>query len=240
MNELLEHGVVRPSKSHYSSSGFLVPKCPVGFRIVVDYRKFNAKLLFDSYPMPPIDQAFDQFSDAVIFSVFDFNSAYFQIPLTPRSRRFTAFCTSFGLFEFNRLPMGISLGSQSLNRVVDELFADMKGRYVFNYLDNLVVYSRSVKEHMEHVRAVLQRLQEAVFSLNPDKMTIGASKIKYLGHSLSFRGVMVLPERVEAIKAYSRPTNLRTLRRFVGLTGFEARFIPDFSKRAALFHALKI
>jgi len=110
---------------------------------------------------------------------------------------------------------------------------------VFNYLDDLVVYSRSVNEHMEHVRAVLQRLQEAGFIFNSDKMTIGASEIKYLGHLLSFRGIMVLAERVEAIKAYPRPTNLGTLRRFIEMTGFYARFIPDFSKRAAPVHALK-
>ena len=125
------------------------------------------------------------------------------------------------------------MGSQGLTRVVDKLFADMKGRYVFNYLDDLVVYSRSVNEHMEHVRAVLQRLQEAGFTLNPDKMTIGASEVKYLGHSLSSCSIMVLPERVEAIKAYPRPTNLRSLRRFIRMTGFYACFIPDFTKRAA-------
>jgi len=100
--------------------------------------------------------------------------------------------------------VGISVGSQGLTRVVDELFADMKGRYVFNYLDDLVVYSRSVNEHMEHVRAVLQRLQEAGFTLNPDKMTIRASEVKYFGHSLSTCGIIVLTERVEAIKAYPR------------------------------------
>ena len=131
------------------------------------------------------------------------------------------------------------MGSQGLTRIVGVLFADMKGRYVFNYLDDLVVYSRSLKEHMEHVRVVLQRLQEAGFTLNPDKMTIGASEVKYLGHSLSSRGVTVLPERVEAIKAYPRPTNLRILRRFIGMTEFYARFVPDFSKRAAPLHALK-
>ena len=80
--------------------------------------------------MPTVEQAFEQFAGAVVFSVFDLNSAYFQIPLPTRSRRVTAFCTPFGLFEFNRLPMGISVGTQSLTRVVDELFADLKGEYV--------------------------------------------------------------------------------------------------------------
>ena len=79
--------------------------------MVVDYRKVNAKIVFDSYPMPNVEQAFEQFAGAVVFSVFDLNSAYFQIPLTARSRRVTAFCTPFGLFEFNRLPVGISVGT---------------------------------------------------------------------------------------------------------------------------------
>jgi len=132
VNELLDQGVVRPSKSPYASPAFLVPKNSGGERMVVDYRKVNAKIVFDSYPMPTVEQAFEQFAGAVVLSVFDLNSAYFQIPLTARSRRVTAFCTPFGLFEFNRLPMGISVGTQGLTRVVDELYADLKGGYVFN------------------------------------------------------------------------------------------------------------
>jgi len=115
--------------------------------MVVDYRKVNAKVVFDSYPMPTIEQAFEQFGGAVRFSVLDLNSAYYQIPLSEKSRRITAFCTPFGLFEFNKLPMGISVGCQGLSRVVDELFADLKGIYVFNFLDDLVVYSKSPEGH---------------------------------------------------------------------------------------------
>jgi hypothetical protein len=132
VNELLEQGVVRPSKSQYASPTFLVPKSVGGFRMVVDYRKVNSKIVFDSYPMPTIEQAFEQFAGAAIFSVLDLNSAYYQIPLTPPSRRVTAFCIPFGLFEFNKLPMGINVGSQGLSRVIDELFADSKGNFVFN------------------------------------------------------------------------------------------------------------
>ena len=239
VNELLEQGVVRPSKSQYASPAFLVPKSSGGFRLVVDYRKVNAKVVFDSYPLPTIDQAFDHFSGAVVFSVLDLNSAYFQIPLTPRSRRVTAFCTPFGLFEFNRLPMGISIGSQGLSRVVDEIFADLKNEFVFNYLDDLVIYSRSLEEHARHIRVVLDRLQQAGITLNPDKVTIAAKEIQYLGHRLSSQGISVLPDRVAAIHSYPRPLNLRALRRFLGMLGFYARFIPQFSKSAAILHALK-
>ena len=135
--------------------------------------------------------------------------------------------------------MGISVGCQGLSRVVDELFADVKGQYVFNFLDDLAVYSPSVDEHVNHVRDVLSRLQNARFTLNPDKVVIGATEIKYLGHLFSARGVKVLPDRVAAIQRYPNPTNLRTLRRFMGMVGFYARFIPDYSDRAAVLHALK-
>jgi hypothetical protein len=158
VSDLLEQGVIRPSKSPYASPAFLVPKKGGdSFRMVVDYRKVNPKIVFDSYPMPTIDQAFEQLGGAVLFSVFDLNSAYYQIPLSASSRPVTAFCTPFGLYEFNSLPMGISVGSQGLSRVIDELFADLKGRWVFNFLDDLVVYSSSVEEHAGHVREVLRR-----------------------------------------------------------------------------------
>jgi hypothetical protein len=99
VNELLEQGVIRPSKSQYASPAFLMPKGEGGFRLVVDYRKVNSKIVFDSYPMPTIEQAFEQFAGAAIFSVLDLNSAYFQIPLTPSSRRVMAFCNPFGLMS---------------------------------------------------------------------------------------------------------------------------------------------
>jgi len=155
VNELLEQGVVRPSKSKYACPAFLVAKGGGGFRMVVDYRKVNSEIVFDSYPMPNIEQAFEQFAGAVVFPVLDLNSAYFQVPLSPRSGRATAFCTPFDLFEFNRLPMGISAGRQSLIRVINELFADFKGNFVFNYLYYLTVYSRSLQQHAAYVRVAL-------------------------------------------------------------------------------------
>jgi hypothetical protein len=189
--------------------------------------------------MPTIEQALDRFGGATLFSVLDLNSAYYQIPLSEKSRRVTAFCTPFGLFEFNKLPMGISVGCQGLSRVVDELFADLKGRFVFNFVDDLVVYSHSVKEHRLHVREVVRRLERAGFTLNPDKVVFGATEIKYLGHLISACGVKILPDRVMAIQQYPRPVNFRSLRRFMGMVGFYARFIPRYSQIAEVLHGLK-
>jgi hypothetical protein len=104
VNELLEQGVVKPSKSPYASPAFLVPNSRGDYRLVVDYRKVNAKIKFNCYPLPTIDQAFEQFAGAQFFSVLDLKSAYFQIPLSNKSRCITAFSTPFGLYEFCKLP----------------------------------------------------------------------------------------------------------------------------------------
>ena len=135
--------------------------------------------------------------------------------------------------------MGISVGSQGLSRVVDEVFADLKGRFVFNFLDDLVVYSSSPEEHVAHAREVLTRLERTGFTLNTDKAVLGASEINYLGHLISGRGIKILPERVAAIQDYPQPTNLKSLRRFIGTVGFYAPFIPDYSSIAATLHELK-
>jgi hypothetical protein len=228
VEDLLQKGVVRPSKSPYMSPAFLLPKLGGGYRMVVDYRKVNKKICFDSYSLPKIEQAFHHFSGATVFSVLDLNSSYYQIPLTPQSRRITTFYTPFGLYEFNKLPMGISIGCQGLSRVVDNLFADLKREYVFNYSDDLVVYSASISEHQEHLREVLGRLRSAGLMLNKEKIVLGAREIKYLGHYLSSRGIRVIPDRVEAIQQYPCPCNLRSVRRFLGRVSFMVRLFPNF------------
>jgi hypothetical protein len=106
-------------------------------------------------------------------------------------------------------------------------------------LDDLVVCSPSAEEHVAHVQEVLGRLQTASFTLNPDKVTFGATEIKYLGHLVSSRWIGILPDRVAGIQKYPRPTNLRTLRRSIGIVVFYARFVPDYSRRAAILSGLK-
>jgi len=131
------------------------------------------------------------------------------------------------------------VGCQGLSRVLDEFFADLKGQYIFNFLDDLVVYSPSGEEHLAHVREVLGRFQQAGFTLNPDKVTLGAIHSMYLGHLFSSRGIRILPDRVAVIQSYPRPANLRALRKFIGMVGFYARFIQEYSHKASVLHGLK-
>ena len=239
VQELLQKGVVRTSFSQYASPAFLVPKSHGKYRMVVDYRLLNKKVVFDAFPMPSVEHAFSHFHGAKVFSVLDLNSAYYQIPLSARSRKLTAFCTPFGLFEFNKLPMGISVGCQVLSRVVDSLFSDLKYQYIYNFMDDLVVYSATMEEHVEHLKEVFRRLQKAGFTLNREKLHLAQPEIKFLGHLVSGKGIEILPERVEAISSFPRPKNLKAVRRFLGMVGFYGAFVKNFSRIAEPLHALK-
>jgi hypothetical protein len=239
VQDLIDKGVVTKSYSQYASPAFLVPKPNGGHRMVVDYRLLNKKVVFDAFPMPTVEHAYANFTNAKIFSVLDLNSAYYQIPLSAKIRKATAFCTPFGLFEFQKLPMEISVGCQVLSRVIDTLLGGIKHKFVYNFMDDLVVYSGSFAEHLEHFREIFARLAKAGFALNREKLHLAQQEISFLAHSVSSEGIKVLPERVEAIKSFPPPKNLKEVRRFLGMAGFYARFIYRFSQLAEPLHALK-
>jgi hypothetical protein len=190
---LLEKGVVGKSFSQYASPAFLVPKLQGGYRMVIDYRLLNGKVVFDVFPMPSVEHAFANFQGAKVPWIFDLNSAYYQLPLSAKSRKVTAFCNQFCLFEFPKLPMGISVRCQVLSPVVDSLFGDLKHSYVYNFVDDMLVYSRSMEEHVGLSKEVFHRLEYAGFTLNRDKVHLAQSETKFLGHSLSADGIKIMP-----------------------------------------------
>ena len=140
IQSMLDKGIIQPSTSNYSSPMFLVPKGENNFRPVVDYRFLNSKIEIESVPLPDIHSCFSWFSQAKYFTSLDLNQAYFQIPLSAQSRKLTAFCTDWNLFEFTRVPFGLATGAQVLTRLLDKIFSDIKFEYVFHYLDDVVIY----------------------------------------------------------------------------------------------------
>ncbi|KAJ4430232.1 hypothetical protein ANN_22444 [Periplaneta americana] len=144
-----------------------------------------------------------------------------DIPPTQRSRRNTALTIPFRLYEFNKLPMGIAVGSQILSREIDCLFGDIKCKYVFNYADNLLIYSPMREEHECYLKEVFNRLQQADITLNKEKITLGAVEIKFLGHQLSARGIGTDPMYGQ----FPRPTNVKQVCRFVGMARFYSKYV---------------
>jgi hypothetical protein len=167
--------------------------------------------------------------------VLDLNLAYYQLSLSAKSRKATAICTPFGLYEFNKLPMGVSVGCQELSRVVDILFGDLKGKPVYNFMDHLVVYCSSFDEHLAHLREIFARLEKAGFTLNQEKLYLAQQEITILGHLVSPQGIRIFPELVEAIRKFPSPKNLKVVRKFLGMAGFYGRFIDCYPRMWNLF-----
>ena len=214
IDKMLEDGVIRPSTSNYSSPIFLVPKGEKEFRPVVDYRVLNSKILVDSTPLPDIHTCFHWFKKAQFFTSLDLNSAYHQIPLSESCRKYTAFATDWNLYEFCRVPFGIAVGAQVLTRLLDKIFSDIKFKFIYNYLDDLVIYSETFEEHLEHIREVLARLKRANLTVKLAKVKFAARELSFLGHKISPGGISIDQERTRAIRNFPPQ---RTPRAFHGL-----------------------
>lgn len=239
VKDLLDKGVIEPSRSSYASPAFLVPKSNGKSRMVIDYRKLNSQIEIESVPIPDLHSAFDWFSKSKVFSIFDLNQAYHQVPLKPESRPLTAFCVPWNLYQFKRVPMGLAVGAQTLTRLLDSIFHDVKFRYVFNYLDDLLVYSESFEEHLEHLEEVMTRLRRAGLTVNPEKVSFARSEISFLGHLVSSKGVCIDPARTQAIREFPPPRDAKGIARFVGMVNFYRRFIPNIAEVAAPLNALR-
>lgn len=239
VRDLEDKGVVEKSISNYSSPVFLVQHPEKKPRMVVDYRKLNQHIVIEAVPLPNLHQCFNWFVGAKYFTVLDLNSAYHQIPLTKGSKHLTSFCTPWMLYQFTRVPFGLCTGAQVLTRLLDQVFSDVKFQYVFNYLDDLVIYSKTWEEHVEHLHNVFSRLRQAKLTVNPEKVRFAVGEISFLGHKVSARGVQIDPERTKAIRNFPRPTNPKAVSRFIGMVNFFAKFIPNFAEHAAPLNLLR-
>ena len=238
IEHLLGQGVIRPSKSSFSSPAFLVPKGDT-HRMVIDYRRLNQHVDIESVPLPDINTAFNWFSKAKYFCVLDLNSAYHQIPLSEKSKAFTAFCVPFGLYEWNRVPFGLATGAQVLTRLGNELFHDLRFRNLVNFLDDFVLYAETFEELMTVLDEVLSRFQKAGMTINPKKLQIAVQKISYLGHLISSRGLEIDPERTRAIREFEPPKDAKGIARFLGMIQFYGKFIPHLAERALPLNKLR-
>jgi hypothetical protein len=232
IQDMLDKGIIRHSVSTYSSPTFLVPKGETDFRPVVDFRALNKKIVIESISLPDIHSCFHWFAGATVFCTLDLNSAYNQIPLSERSRQCTAFATDWNLFEFYRVPFGIATGAQFLTRLLDKIFSDVKFKFVYHYLDDLVVFSSSFDEHILHLREVFSRLQQASLTVNPAKVKSASRHLSFLGDLVSPAGVTVDPARTLAIRNFPAPKVAKGVARFIGMVNFFHKFIQDLAHRA--------
>ncbi|KAL2085961.1 hypothetical protein ACEWY4_019281 [Coilia grayii] len=222
-----EIGAVEPGQSDWSSPVVLVPKPDESWRLCIDYRKVNLVTRTDAFPIPRLEDCIDQIGRAQYVSKIDLLKGYWQVPLSARAREISAFATSEGLYVCNVLPFGMKNAPATFQRLMGVVTAGLHN--VVTYIDDVVAHSATWREHVEHLRQLLQRLQQAGLVVNLKKCEIGKGQVTYLGHLVGRGVVMPRQAKVQAILSLPAPKSRREVMQVLGMCGFYRRFVPNFA-----------
>lgn len=228
IEDLLAQGFIEESFSGWSSPIILLEKKNGGHRLVVDYRLVNSKTEPYAFPLPYIRDIFSKIKDAKFVSKIDLTNGYHHVKLTERSKPYTAFTVpNKGLYQYKVLPFGLSNAPATFSNVMLKIFNPVIGKFVYIYLDDILIYSNTYEEHIQHLETVFQIIKDANLKINFEKCSFLNPYVEYLGHILGQGEVRVSDKKVEAIKNIAAPKNIRQLRSFLGMVNFYRQFIPN-------------
>jgi len=233
LQELLDKGFIHPNNSPWGASVLFVKKKDGTLRLCIDYRQLNKVTIKNKYPLPRIDDLFDQLKGARVFSKIDLRSGYYQLRIKDLDVSKTAFRTRYGHFEFLVMPFGLTNAHAVFMDLMNRVFRPYLDRSVVVFIDDILVYSSSYIKHEKHLREVLQTLREHRLYAKLNKCEFWLKEVTFLGHVILAEGILVDPRKVEAVLKWERPTNVTEIRSFLGLAGYYRRFIEGFSTIAA-------
>lgn len=235
IREMISNGIIRPSYSPWSSPIWIVPKKQDSsgkqkWRLVIDYRKLNENTIDDRYPIPNINDILDKLGKCNYFSTIDLASGFHQIEINKNDIPKTAFSVENGHYEFLRMPFGLKNAPSTFQRVMDNVLHDLQGNICLVYMDDIIIYSTSLQEHINHIKLVFERLRNANLKIQIDKSQFLQKEVAFLGHIVTPQGIKPNPDKLRAIKEFPLPKTTREIKSFLGLLGYYRKFIKNFSQ----------
>ncbi|XP_018855499.2 uncharacterized protein K02A2.6-like, partial [Juglans regia] len=230
LQELVDKGFIQPSTSPWGAPVLFVKKKDGTLRMCIDYRELNKVTIKNKYPLPRIDDLFDQLQGAAVFSKIDLRSGYYQLRIRDKDVPKTAFRTRYGHYEFKVMSFGLANAPATFMDLMNRVFRPFLDSFVVVFLDDILIYSRDLEEHACHLRLALGKLREHQLYAKLSKCEFWLEEVKFLGHVISQEGVAVDLSKVEAVLSWPRPSTVREIRSFLGLAGYYRRFVEGFSR----------
>ena len=230
LQELFDKGFNRPSFSPWGAPVLFVKKKDGTFRMCIDYRELNKLTIKNRYPLPRIDDLFDQLQGSSFYSKIDLRSGHHQLRIQEESIPMTAFRTRYGHYEFLVMPFGLTNAPAVFMDLMNRVSKPYLDKFVIVFIDDILIYSRTKAEHEQHLRTILELLKKEQLYAKFSKCEFWIREVQFLDHVVNENGIHVDPAKIEAIKSWSVPKTPTEVRQFLGLAGYYRRFIKNFLK----------
>ncbi|KAK1697843.1 hypothetical protein QYE76_014540 [Lolium multiflorum] len=232
LDDMLHKGLIRPSASPWRSPVLFVDKKDGATRLCMDYRKLNDVTIKNKYPLPKIEDLFDQLTGARVFSKIDLRNGYHQLKIRATDIPKTDFTTRYGLYEYNVISFGLTNALAYFMNLMNKIFMNFLDKFVVVFIDDILIYSKSEEEHEQHLEIILKTLREHKLYSKISKCEFWLKEVGFLGHILSAGGIAVDPAKIKTAEEWKAPTTQTEVRPFLGLAGYYRRFVEGFSSIA--------
>lgn len=230
IDDWLRKGIIKPSKSDFACPTVLAHKKDGTYRVCIDFRRINKKIIKERFPLPLIEDQIDRLKEAKIFTSLDLKNGFLHVDVHKDSQKYTSFVTPQGQFEFMKMPFGLCTAPSVFQRFVNDIFYDyINDGTVLAYLDDLILPAKTEEEALKKIEKVLRRAEEFGLQLNWKKCHFMKKEIEYLGYIIRDNEVRPSKEKIKAVSNFKKPYSIKAVQSFLGLTGYLRKFIRNYS-----------